>query len=63
MIGLNGMVNGGFKSFLVGKGIDVFHKWRLWHGNEARMFFSWSILVSNYQTDMFLCFIFAKIAK
>ena len=44
-------------------GIDVFHKWRLWHGNEARMLFSRSILVSNYQTDMFLCFIFAKIAK
>ena len=43
--------------------IDVFHKWRLWHGNEARMLFSRSILVSNYQTDMFLCFIFAKIAK
>ena len=33
-------------------GIDVFHKWRLLHGNEARMLFSQSILVSNYQTDM-----------
>ena len=43
--------------------IDVFHKWRLWHGNEARMLFSRSILVSNYQTDIFLCFIFTKIAK
>ena len=43
--------------------IDVFHKWRLWHGNEARILFSQSILVSNYQTDMLLCFIFAKIAK
>ena len=36
---------------------------RLWHGNEARMLFSQSILVSNYQTIMFLCFIFAKISK
>ena len=44
-------------------GIDVFHKWTLWHGDEARMLFSRSILVSNHQTDMFLCFIFAKIAK
>ena len=43
--------------------IDVFYQWRLWHGNEARMLFSRSILVSHYQTDMFLCFIFAKIAK
>ena len=43
--------------------IGVFHKWRFWHGNEARMLFSRSILVSNYQTDMVLCFIFAKIAK
>ena len=43
--------------------IDVFHKWKLCHGNEARMLFSRSILVSNYQTDMFLCFIFPKIAK
>ena len=43
--------------------IDVFRKWRLWHGNEARMLFSRSILVFNYQTDMFFCFIFAKIAK
>ena len=43
--------------------IDVFHKWRLWHGNEARILFSQSLLVSNYQTDMFLCFIFAKITK
>ena len=43
--------------------IDVFHKWRLWHGNETRVLFSRSILVSNYQTDMFLCFNFAKIAK
>ena len=43
--------------------IDVLHKWRLRHGNEARMLFSRSILVSNYQTDMFLCLIFAKIAK
>ena len=24
--------------------IDVLHKWRLWHGNEARMLFSRSIL-------------------
>ena len=36
---------------------------RLWHGNEARMLFSRLILVFNYQTDMFLCLIFAKIAK
>ena len=43
--------------------IDVFYQWRLCHGNEGRMRFSRSILVSNYQTDMFLCFIFAKIAK
>ena len=48
---------------ILGTAIDVFHKWRLWHRNEARMLFSRSILVSNYQTDMFLCFIFAKIAK
>ena len=32
--------------------IDVFHKWRLWHGNEACMLFSRSRLVSNYQTDL-----------
>ena len=32
--------------------IDLFHKWRLLHGNEARILFSQSILVSNYQTDM-----------
>ena len=43
--------------------IDLFHKWRLLHENEARMLFGQSILVSNYQTDIFLCFIFAKIAK
>ena len=43
--------------------IDVFQKWILWHGNEARILFSRSLLVSNYQTYMFLCFIFAKIAK
>ena len=30
--------------------IDVFCKWRLWHGKEARMLFSRPILVSNYQT-------------
>ena len=38
--------------------IDLFHKWRLLHGNEARMLFSQWILVSNYQTDMisFLAF-------
>ena len=43
--------------------IDVFHKWRLWHGNEARMLFSRSILVSNYQTDMisFLAFFLLSI--
>ena len=43
--------------------IDVFHKWRLWHGNEARMLFSQSILVSNYQTDMisFLAFLLLSI--
>ena len=42
----------------LGIAIDVFHKWRLWHGNEARMLFSQSILVSNYQTDLisFLAF-------
>ena len=33
--------------------LDVFHKWRIFHGNEARMLFSRSILVYNYQTDMF----------
>ena len=31
--------------------VDLFHKWRLLHGNEARILFSQSILVSNYQTD------------
>ena len=31
--------------------IDLFHKWRLLNGNEARILFSQSILVSNYQTD------------
>ena len=38
--------------------IDLFHKWRLLHENEARMLFSQSILVSNYQTDLisFLAF-------
>ena len=43
--------------------IDVFHKWRLWHGDEARMLFSQSILVSNYQTDMisFLAFSLLRI--
>ena len=48
---------------LVERTIDIFHKWRRWHGNEARMLFSRSVLVFNYQTDMFLCLIFAKIAK
>ena len=33
--------------------IDLFHKWRLLHGNEARILFSQSILVSNYQTDRY----------
>ena len=44
-------------------GIDLFHKWRLLHGNEARMLFSQSILVSNYQTDMisFLAFLLLSI--
>ena len=37
--------------------IDVFHKWRRWHRNEARMLFSRSILVSNYQNDMFLFYL------
>ena len=32
--------------------IELFHKWRLLHGNEARMLFSQWIFVSNYQTDM-----------
>ena len=37
--------------------MDLFHKWRFLHGNEARMVFSQSILVSNYQTDIsFLAF-------
>ena len=39
-------------SELLGVFIDLFHKWRLLHGNEARMLFSQSILVSNCQTDM-----------
>ena len=43
--------------------IDLFHKWRLLHGNEARILFSQSILVSNYQTDMisFLAFFLLSI--
>ena len=36
---------------LTASSIDVFHQWRLWHGSEARMLFSRSILVSIYQTD------------
>ena len=32
--------------------IDLFHKWRVLHENEARMLFSQSILVSNYQTSV-----------
>ena len=42
--------------------IDVFHKWRLWHGNDARMFFSRSILVSNYQTDMISFLAFSRLS-
>ena len=38
--------------FAVLLSINLFHKWRLLHGNEASMLFSQSILVSNYQTDM-----------
>ena len=38
--------------------IDLFHNCRLLHGNEARMLFSQSILVSNYQSDMISFFAF-----
>ena len=43
--------------------IDLFHKWRLLHGNEARMLFSQSMLVSNYKIDMisFLTFFLLSI--
>ena len=40
--------------------IDLFHKCRLLHGNEARMLFFQSILVSNYQTNM-ISFFFLSI--
>ena len=38
--------------------IDLFHKWRLLHGNEARILFIRSILVSNCQTAMISFFAF-----
>ena len=41
--------------------IDLFHKWRLWHGNEIHMLFSQSILVSNYQTDMISFFLLSML--
>ena len=54
---------GFFDGIINNNAIDLFHKWRLLHGNEARMLFSQSILVSNYQTDMisFLAFFLLSI--
>ena len=59
MITLNNVDNDSFKIMAVSvaitvSSIDVSHQWRLWHESEARMLFSLSILVFNYQTDMLL---------